>query len=166
MKDFAGDWWILETKTAAPSTLTPDYFNRVHIDSQVMGYMYGGKEVLGKFPKGIIYNVIKKPGIRLKKGETMQAFQQRVYLEYVKFAQTKNYFTRQQLIVSHARLEEWYYEKSILTGNLQGYMRKKDFTYWPMHTSACTTKFGSCEYLPACTARAYNKLLYTKGDRK
>jgi len=51
IEDHAGDWWILETKTAAPSTLNADYFNRTHIDSQVMGYMYGAKEILGKFPK-------------------------------------------------------------------------------------------------------------------
>lgn len=165
--DDDGYWWILETKTAAPSTIGPNYFKRTHIDGQIMSYMHGAKDILGKYPRGIIYNVIKKPGIRLKKNESLQAFQRRVYDEYTQFADKKNYFIREEVIVSQARLDEWLYETNILTGNLT-YATKPgaNTTYWPMHTTNCNAKFGTCEYLPACTARQYNKVLYTKGSKR
>jgi len=164
VKDHAGDWWQIETKTASAQTLTAGYFDRVKLDSQVMGYMHACKEILGVFPRGIIYNVIKKPSIRLKKGESLREFQQRVYHEYTKFATEKKYFTRTQVIVDRRRLKEWLKQTTTLANHIQDQVKNKS-KFWPMNTGHCQGKFGSCQYMPACIARSYNKILYVKDKR-
>lgn len=165
VRDSAGDWWIMETKTVSPQSVNPDYFTRVKIDSQVMGYMWAGKHILGTFPKGVVYNVIKKPGIRLRKGESLAAFQKRVYLEYTKMAKVKGYFTRQELIVPTTRLQEWLRDAQRQACIIANQVANNG-DFWPMNTGACQAKFGSCAFLPACTTRKYNKLLYVKEDRR
>jgi len=163
MQDQAGDWWILETKTAAPSTVSADYFERVKIDSQVCGYMQGAKQLIGSFPRGIVYNVVKKPAIRLKAGETLQAFQQRVYLEYTKFAKEKEYFIREELILSNDRVAEWLNDTNNLVSVLRDKVNSKD-TWWHKNTGACRANYGTCMYMTACIDRKYNKLLYVKEE--
>tara|TARA_R110000782_G_scaffold26240_2_gene67418 strand:+ start:130 stop:921 length:792 start_codon:yes stop_codon:yes gene_type:complete len=163
VKDHAGDWWILETKTAAAQTLSGGYFDKVKIDSQVAGYMYGAKCILGEFPKGILYNVIKKPSIRLKKGESLVAFQKRIYEEYTKFGTEKAYFTRQELMLAEHRIKSWYKDTSYLTKQITEKIKSKNKN-WIMNTGACNARFGTCEYMPACTSNTYNPILYEKGS--
>lgn len=161
LQDHAGDWWILETKTAAPSTVDPSYFDRVKIDSQVAGYMYGGKEILGEFPKGIVYNVVKKTAIRLKNGESLAAFQRRVGLEYKQFSKEKGYFTREELLVATRRLEQWFSDTVAITTYLGDKIATKD-KHWHMNTGQCRANYGVCQYLQACIAGKYEPLLYVK----
>lgn len=161
LQDHAGDWWILETKTASAQTLNDAYFEHIKIDSQVAGYMYGAKHLLGSFPRGIIYNVVKKPSIRLKNGETLAAFQRRVFEEYTKFATEKAYFTRHQMMVATHRLDSWVSDTSSLVVHLANKIGNKDH-WWHMNTGACKANFGVCQFHNACIAGSYNKLIYGK----
>lgn len=170
LQDHAGDWWILETKTAAAQSLNDDYFERVKIDSQVAGYMHGGKSIIGSFPRGILYNVIKKPSIRLKAGESLIAFQQRVKQEYLSFAKEKAYFQRQQLLVATHRLDTWERDTANLMNEVHEKIERarkealKEVTsmLFPMNTGACRSNFSSCQFMNACITDTYNKLLYEK----
>jgi len=163
VQDAAGDWWIMETKTASAQALNADYFERVQIDSQVTGYMYGAKEILGSFPRGVIYNVIKKPSIRLKSGETHQAFQRRVFQEYKQFGKEKAYFTRQELMIGKIQLTRWLKNTKHCTDWLSSLVVQRS-KVWPMHTGACTSKYGTCPWLNACVTGAYNRMLYRKEE--
>lgn len=165
LKDHAGDWWIGETKTAAASTINDDYFERVKIDSQVSGYMHGGKSILGFFPRGVIYDVIKKPSIRLKMGESLSAFQKRVFQEYTQFAKEKEYFQRQQLMVATHRLDEWLRDVNHITTLMATKIQNKDKT-WIKNTGACRAYFGTCPYMTACIQGDYNTLLYEKQEER
>lgn len=161
-QDHAGDWWIFETKTASAQSLNEDYFERVKIDSQVTGYMHGGKKILGVMPRGVIYNVIKKPSIRLKAGETLVAFQRRCFEEYTHFAKEKSYFTRTEVMVSDHRLESWTQTTNYLIQNLAEKIERGTSEIWPMNTGACKAYFSTCPYMNACVTGKYNKLLYEK----
>jgi len=161
--DHAGDWWILETKTASPQTIGDSYFERVKIDSQVTGYMHGAKAMLGFFPRGVIYNVIKKPSIRLKNGESLAQFQRRIYEEYTKFAKEKQYFIRQQLEVAKHRLAEWEENITAATSELAAKIEAKS-KFWIKNTGACNAYYGTCPYMNACVTGEYNRLLYKKEE--
>lgn len=161
VKDAAGDWWILETKTAAANSINESYLDRVKIDSQVSGYMHGAKAILGSFPRGVIYNIIKKPAIRLKKGESSKAFAKRIYLEYAKMAEVKHYFTREQVIVGDKQLDRWLKNTTWTAGEITAALHLKR-KVWPQNTGACTTKYGACQYMRACVDQNYSPLLYTK----
>ena len=174
LMDQAGGWWILETKTAAAQALNDDYFERVKIDSQVAGYMHGAKSILGFYPRGVVYNVIKKPSIRLKGGESLQAFQKRVKLEYTQFAKEKQYFQRQELLVATHRLDRWAAETAhrmnFLADRIEQIKRLTDVEekkklagiLFPMNTGACRANFSTCQFMNACVTDTYNKLLYEK----
>lgn len=161
-QDQAGDWWIFETKTASAQSLNEDYFERVKIDSQVTGYMHGAKQILGFFPRGVIYNVIKKPSIRLKAGETLAAFQRRCFDEYTHFAKEKAYFTRTEVMVAQHRLESWVANTAYLIENLAAKIERGPSEIWPMNTGACKAFFSTCPYMNACVTGKYNKLLYER----
>lgn len=161
IQDATGAWWVLETKTAT----APDasYFERVQIDSQVAGYMYGAKEILGEFPNGVIYNVIKKPSIRLRKGESLAAFQRRIYLEYTTLASEKGYFTRHELMIPERTLTNWWKNVNHVAKEVTNKVALGKEGVWPMNTGHCTGKFGACMYLPACTSGSFNKIVFAKG---
>jgi hypothetical protein len=161
LQDHAGDWWILETKTVSAQSMGGDYFERVKIDSQVIGYLHAARAILGKWPKGVIYNAIKKPSIRLKNGESLSAFQSRVYNEYAKLAKEKGYFTREQIMVTGNHLNEWLSDTQILAQEIANRVNAKA-THWPKNTGACSIKYGTCQFLQACITDAYNKLIYKK----
>lgn len=161
LQDHAGAWWILETKTTSAQAINVDYFEKVKIDSQVAGYMHGAKQILGEYPSGVIYNVIKKPSIRLKNGESLADFQRRIFHEYTKMAVEKNYFMRQQLMVATHRLDTWLEDTTKMTAQISASVEAKS-SFWPMNTGACQAKFGTCPYLPVCTTGKYSPLLYVK----
>ena len=173
VEDHAGDWWIIETKTAAASAVNATYFERVRIDSQVSGQMWVAYKVLGKWPKGVIYNVIKKPSIRLKKGETTSAYRTRVYKEYSHEANcaAKGYFTREEIIISKRQLEEWKAETRMIANEIANRRHSSrehpGETFWPKNTGACAGKFNNaCAYMPACIDGTYNRLLYEKREHR
>ena len=66
-----------ELKTS--KSITPDYVQMIRTDTQTAAYYHGYNNI---FPDSkideIMYDVIKKPGIRQKKGESYQAFLQRL----------------------------------------------------------------------------------------
>ena len=162
VKDRDGSWWIMEHKFLAPQTINESLLDRVHIDNQILGYMWLAKErVIGEWPKGVIYNLIKKPMIRRKKGETAQAFTTRVKDEYVKYGQTKGYFIRHDPQISKAHLDTWWKDTAHLANGLFTRIEIKS-DLWPKNTGSCTNAYGSCPYLNACVNRKYNKLIYTR----
>lgn len=162
MQDAAGDWWVLETKTAAMSTVDANYLDRVRVDWQVTGYLVLAEELLGIRPRGVLYNVIKKPAIRLKKGESHEAFAQRVYEEYTRNAKDKQYFVREEVIIGRPQINQWRKEMSFVCEEIwQAHQDAK--AIWPMNTGACIEKYGACKYFELCVSGGtVNPLLYRR----
>ena len=160
-QEAAGDWWVVDTKTT--TSPNADYFRKVHIDSQLTGYMWLAKELLGEFPKGVIYDVIKKPSIRLKKGENQRAFRDRVKKEYTLYAEAKGYFVREEIIIGKRQLDRWFRNTQHIAEMIQT-KRSIKTKVWPMNTGNCQSGWGSsCQYLEICITGKVNKLQFTKG---
>ena len=171
VQDAAGEWWVFETKTASAQALNKTYFDKVHIDSQVLGYMHAAKEIIGEFPKGVIYNTIKKPGIRLRKGESKGAYQKRVFTEYDLYGQQKQYFQRKVIEISRKELSQWKFDAlawmGMVSNRVHAWNAKGEGRYcWPKNTGSCSSKFGACEYLSACITGKYSRLLYESEKTK
>lgn len=162
-QDKDGDWWILETKFL--QSFSGSELDVTHIGSQTLGYMHLAQKTIGEWPKGILYNVITKPAIRLKKAENRDQFRDRVKQEYLVNAKNRQYFARYPIEVSKRHLARWLKETEHKAGVLatNQAIRSK---MWPMSTSACLGRYGSpCEYLPACKDGNYNSLIYQKSTR-
>lgn len=164
-QDHADDWWICEHKTAGKVDAT--YTNRIRIDSQVLGQMHVAKDLLGKWPKGVIYNILKKPAIRIRSKESTTAFRKRLTKEYTDVANNrqKSYFTREELIVDSRALDEWFKNTKYVMETLaiKHLHRAK---LWPMNTGACSNNYGTCAFLQACLDRRYDRMLYQKREKK
>lgn len=174
--DESGDWWVFETKTKkynkpeAPELA--DYIRRVHIDNQVVGYMWGAKQILTlklgveTWPKGVIYNVIQKPSISKKKSETSSDFRKRVKEEYTVNAQSKEYFMRIPLQLKQSLVDGWWEEMKMWLIELSMAKATKKKSRFPMNSGACTSKYGTCHWLDACVNGKYKELLYRKKEKQ
>lgn len=160
-KDAAGEWWIMETKTASPQSVNDDYFRRVQIDAQVHAYMWVAREILGAFPRGVIYNVIKKSNLRRRQAESLEGLQKRILKDYVAHGQEEQKFVRQEVIIGKPSLKRWYANtKAHCFGLTRRLLRGKPSS-WLMRTNQCISGFGSaCSMLDACIDGNYNKMLY------
>lgn len=69
-----GKFYILEHKTT--SSITDVYIDRIDIDAQIALYGWA-LERLGTPIEGVIYDIIEKPGIKWKVGETDEEFEAR-----------------------------------------------------------------------------------------
>ena len=171
-RDAAGDWWVFETKTKAYAKDNSSYIKKVHIDNQVLGYMHGAHQILSEqsqekpWPKGVIYNVVQKPAIRKKTSESVQDFRKRIIQEYTVNAESKEYFCRYPLQLDERAVKSWkkdmkYYLMEIAAKKAMG---KK--AVYPMNSGSCQRFNSLCRWLPACTTRRYNKLLYKKKEEQ
>lgn len=147
-QDKEGNWWVMDHKTA--TTIDPNYLTAAKLSWQTIGYMFLAKKILGGvWPKGVVYNVIKKPGIRLKKTETASQFVQRVFKEYTG-PNGVNYFARQEIIYDKGVLEEWQKESSFIGAEI---VRKQgnEKAQFVKNTGSCLAKFGTCKFIDICS---------------
>lgn len=86
--------WLVEHKTAG--SIDEDYVRELSMDPQVQDYILGARAApWGKKVRGVIYNVIRKPSIRPKQGESLAAYQNRLVEDYQ--ARPEFYFYRAYL---------------------------------------------------------------------
>jgi hypothetical protein len=161
-KDGAGDWWIVERKTSAKGFVNADFFNRVMVDNQVMGYMELAKELLGVYPKGILYDVILKTQHSQRQTETLAAFLRRLTDLYVKDGKKEGLYVRQELLVPLSRVESWKKEITIVAEEMRLAMASGTKT-WPKNSGNCIGKYGSCMYLPICVSGKIDSVRYKRG---
>lgn len=96
--------YLYELKTK--KYITPSTIEAIDIDGQVLHYLsYYPKKIKNKKIKGIVYEIIKKPSIRLKKSESDIAYMNRIIDLYVN--QNEEYYYRSKHIISKEVLKEY-----------------------------------------------------------
>lgn len=137
--------WLFESKTKGrieeenlTDSLSFDFQNNV--------YQYALRKKYGRVPSGILYNIIRRPGQRLKKDESLDAFSKRIEEEIKK--DPKYYFIRFEIAIPKSETQR--FEKE-LTDVLKEFVAwcKGELATW-RNTSACIQKFGPCRFLPKC----------------
>lgn len=148
-----GQEWIVEYKTAGQIDKT--YFDRLYVDSQISFYMMAAKRI-GYKPVGVIYRIIRKPSIRIRKDETIEAFTERLIRDYQE--RPDFYFHEERLYRSDDDLEAfeidlWKEIKQAEKNASEGFLAR--------HSHACSN-WGSCPYLPLCMGEAGADNMYEK----
>lgn len=143
---------LLEHKTTSDSIEDPTapYWMRLDIDAQIDLYSLANLQ-MGEPVDGVLYDVIRKPGIRPKKssGETIPQYQVRLGEDTI--ARPDFYFGRKVIY----RLDEQLLEAAEETWNVATEIREaraKDRHY--RNSNACLAWGRPCEYLPICSGRA------------
>ncbi len=163
MQDASGAWWIKETKTVAASTLTEAYWQKVKIDNQTLGYAFLAKKILGEWPVGVVYDVIKKTQHRKRAQETVQQFCTRIRNVYAG-KEADNLFFRREYLLNRTDLKRWLddYRQKIARA---AEMRRNQHTRWTMNTGHCLKWGNPCGMFAICMGGGeIDPVLYKEKD--
>jgi len=147
--------WCLENKSA--SSIEPYQYDRAKIDTQLLGYICAATHILGQKPRGVIWNVVRKPSIRQKQHQTIEDYRRELIADYQD--RPGFYFYRDFLPVSVTAMQQWEAEISnILLDFELACENLEDKSFWYKNPNQCT-RFGRCPYLSLCTRGETRKTL-------
>lgn len=135
---------LVEHKTT--SVLSSGYLAKLPLDNQILLYCKSVEleKAFGELPKQIIYNVIKKSGLRQRQSETFNQFKERIEQEYLD--NLTSYFYREVIPVNAKVVKDSYNELEKFSQEVQRCMCTG---YYYKNTTHCTA-YGTCPYMPLC----------------
>lgn len=134
---------IIEHKTAG-TDISPDsdYWLRLRGNVQVLQYIEGARR-LGYDPRCIIYDVARKPAIRLKQGETLEQFGDRLAADCTE--RPDFYFQRREVPILEDELARFRAERDALASEIRW---RRRVSAWPRAVSERTCL--TCEFAGFC----------------
>lgn len=139
-----GDRALMENKTTAQ--MDANYFARLAVDNQILGYLWSIREEGGPMPTSVLYNVMAKSQLRNKQNESRAQFLDRVVDDYNQ--RRTRYFYREKVLFSPAMLDVFQQGLVETVREIEWCAKKKN---WTMNDKACTA-FGMCEFFPLCSS--------------
>lgn len=159
------DIWLFETKTKddiEPTTsgmTVNGIVEKMDYELQVMVYCLAIKELYGVYPKGVIYNLVKRPQQEFKgsyrsKSETLPQYFDRVHEDiiYKSNISTREheYFMRYEIALFPEKIEEW--KLRDLDYIIERIAEWSDKGYGSYRNSAnCAMYRKPCEFLSICS---------------
>jgi hypothetical protein len=151
--DAQGRYWVFDTKCRSIIS-DDDTLDVMHLDLQQMLYLYCTYRELklakakNPYPKGMVLNVIRRPGHRRLKDETLQTFLERMRKDVEMPKRFDHFFIRYQLEIQPEDLDNW------IRNQLRPIMRAVR-SWWEgslphyCNTLNLITKYGRCPlFLP------------------
>jgi hypothetical protein len=137
--------WLFESKTK--SRIEEDNLtDALSFDFQTNVYQYAVRHKYKVKPQGVLYNIIRRPGQKLKKDENLVSFSQRIEEEVKK--DPSYYFLRYEISIPGTEFERFEGElKSVIEEFLKWW--KGELAHY-RNTSSCLQRFGPCRFLPKC----------------
>lgn len=149
VRDQGGDTWLVEHKTASSAPNA----SKLTMDPQLLNYLLACESLLlenNLFSdvKGCIYNVLIKPKIKPRKGESLDDYQSRVFALIV--LDPDAYFIRHKVethprLISHARTLNLDIAESMAMSARAG--------VYPQNPYACHGYGYTCEFLDVCQGK-------------
>lgn len=139
--------WLFESKTKGrieeenlTDTLAFDFQNNV--------YNYALRKKYARTPCGTLYNIIRRPGQRVKKDESLKSFSTRIEREIQR--DPSYYFIRFEIAIPQSEFRRFESELGDVVNEFLKWFKKELPTY--RNTSACIQKYGPCRFLPKCAS--------------
>lgn len=148
VKDATGTLFVLETKTTSDSLdADSDYWLRLRVDTQISGYILAARE-LGHNVQSVIYDVIRKPGIRPRNKptpESLEDFAARLRADIT--SRPHFYFARREIPRLEVDLSDFHRELFRIAADIA---ESAASGVWYRNTAACVHPYR-CEYFNLCT---------------
>ena len=138
--------WLLERKTKS-RVEEGQITATLNIDLQVLFYLYNLGLETKKTPQGVIYDVIRRPGLRKRVGESPNAFFKRIRADIRK--RPDWYFKRFECPISQDELQTFYVELKYLIKEFMAWQDGKRKTY--KNPTSCINVYGMCKFIPICS---------------
>jgi hypothetical protein len=124
------------------------YIERLALDTQVRGYIFGARKGLKLDVADVIYDVVRKSNLRRKANEHIDEFAQRVELDYD--ARPAWYFYREELKFSTADVNA--FELAMAQTNAEyKAIKGLDPNDWTPNDSICKKYNRMCPYFTLCS---------------
>jgi hypothetical protein len=141
---------LMDHKTAG--NVNTAYIERLPLDVQMRGYVFGASIGLDETINAVVYNIIRKCKLRRKSNEPIHTFGERVALDYA--ARPDFYFHREVLRYSRDSIEQFQLTLNQVHEDYAQkaqYLEASDPLFWPINDRECTAFFRLCEYFPLCS---------------
>lgn len=141
---------IVENKTA--SDISESYLDRLSLDTQTRGYLFGATRGLGLKISQVIYNVTRKCKLRRRSGESHQDFTRRIVLDYT--ARPDFYFYREPLPITQdcieafeLELRQTHHALMSMIGRMKDPLDPRE---WYINDNHCTAYHRTCDFHRLC----------------
>jgi len=149
--------WLLETKF--PGEINERVLNdALMFDAQNLFYLHNTAVGEKLNMAGVLYNMIRRPGLRQGKDESWPSFLARVRKDVTD--RPDHYFVRFELSYP-AEVMEWYRKE--LAHQLEEFTLWQKGKLYTTHNQKACRRMGSCRYLRACAQRSLAG--YTKREK-
>jgi hypothetical protein len=151
----SGELWLFETKNKARwseniGTLLP-------LDLQVGIYLTALQALYGQVPKGVRYNILRRPGERRKKDESLAEYSTRIQTNIIK--EPEHYFHRMDIRLTPQEINEHMARTAFICEEFYRWWKEtmkhsmeRDLLW---NSSSCDGKYGSCKMLDACANKDF-----------
>lgn len=149
--------WLHEHKThsrISEGTLV----DRIHFANQTLIYALVVQILYNRIPKGVYYNVVRRPSIKPKKGQPLNVFAKR--LEEDVAERPDFYFVRFEVEIDEEDVARLSRELQTAIGEIQVWQTGS--THY-RNTSQCEGKYGACPFLKICGNNDWTG--YVKGSK-
>lgn len=137
--------WLLETKTKSRIN-EETLMDTLPEDVQMCGYLSALRKEYKAQPKGVLYNVIRRPLLKQKKNETLKEYADRCAADVE--ARPEFYFLRFEVAVNRSMLGEMEHKFTVLLQEYYRWWNGESAHYRnPMY---CENKYGACSHVPLC----------------
>jgi len=144
-----GKLWLFETKTKGQVDEGGIVDVMAH-ELQVMLYLWAIKQVYGETPAGVVYNIIRRPQLRMGAKETLHGFLERVKEDIE--ARPDFYFLRFNCEIDA-------FEQEAFMPSFHSIMRMavmwQEGQYNYKNSHACNLPGRKCKFLPVCSRGDY-----------
>jgi len=120
---------------------------------QVNIYLTATRKLSGQDPGGVVYNLIRRPQLRQKQGESLRDFAKRISNDINK--RPDFYFVRVELAVNSDDLASFHKQLEQMVGDFLDWWHGRQGHY--KESPHCVTRYGNCPMLPICGRNDYTR---------
>lgn len=153
IRDSKGGKWLFETKTKGDIS-DSSLMDRLKYDLQVNMYIYAEELATGERPIGVLYNLVKRPALRMKVNENPFTFAARCE-DDIK-ALPSDYFRRYEVFIDEGEHFKWREE---FKSQLDIIWDWWDGKYRFKNSGACYGAWGPCKFIPLCSSGSEAQLI-------
>jgi hypothetical protein len=148
--------WLFETKNKSRlgESGETNLVDIMPFELQTNLYLGAMSVMYQETPGGLVMNIIRRPGFKGKKGESIEALAKRIGTDVQK--RPDYYFMRLRMIVDKTDLRRTRQEHEAMV---------RDFVQWAKGTAGhyrnsdhCENKYGTCEFLRVCSRGDFSGL--------
>ncbi len=143
---------LAEFETKTKGRIEDNLVDLLAFDFQTDVYGLVCQTLYGEYPKLARYNIIRRPGEKLKKGEKLSAYRARIAAEVKK--DPAYYFVRYRITKSKKEFENFKAELANIIEEFLKWNRGELKTF--KNYNSCVGKFGACRFLPICAHGNYS----------